>query len=39
MKKNAKDSKKNLKVKDLAPKNNEKNVKGGVVGPCSRSKK
>jgi hypothetical protein len=30
---------KNPKVKDLAPKSTDKQVKGGVVGPCSRSKK
>jgi hypothetical protein len=40
MKKNAKDVKKNSKIKDLSPKSNEsKSVKGGAVGPCNRSKK
>ena len=32
--------KKSLKVKDLTPKRDEaRNVKGGAVGPCDRSKK
>jgi hypothetical protein len=30
---------KKLKVKDLQPKSSDKQIKGGVVGPCYRSKR
>jgi len=40
MKKKAKVTKKNLKVKDLVlTRNAAKNVKGGVAGPCDHKRK